>query len=90
MKYKISFIIFENIILNFWLQIRCVFPNAYIYNWERVRDRMNRDTNNYELHMQVNFEFNKKQEDVNSGEKKVHQKFTPGLQSERLRVIVLF
>jgi hypothetical protein len=49
---------------------------------------MNRDTNNYELHMQVNFEFNKKPEDVSNGEKKVHQKFTPGLQSERLRVIV--
>jgi len=50
---------------------------------------MNRETNNYELHMQVNLEFNKKKDDENNGEKRVHQKFTPGLQSERLRVIIL-
>ena len=35
-----------------------MFPKAYAYIWERVRDRMNRDTNNFELQMQTNPDYN--------------------------------
>ena len=32
-------------------QIRCVFPNAYKYVWEKVLDRLGRHTGDFELHM---------------------------------------
>ena len=41
-------------------QIRCVFPKAYIYAWEKVLDRMGRHSSgNYELQMTPDMDYNK-------------------------------
>ena len=45
---------------NYLRQIRCVFPKAYIYAWEKILDRMGRHSSgDYELQMIPDMKYNK-------------------------------
>ena len=41
----------KNFTNHYLRQIRCVFPKAYHYIWEKINDRLGRHTGDYELHM---------------------------------------
>ena len=44
---------------NYLRQIRCVFPKAYIYTWEKILDRLGRhSTGDYELQMTPDMNYN--------------------------------
>ena len=69
-------------------QIRCVFPRAFNFSWEPVGDRMNRKTCNFELHIEINLDYDKTKEPMKKLDerKKAWQKITPAAQVERLKV----
>jgi hypothetical protein len=52
-----------------------------------MRDRMNRESNNYELQMETNFDYNNH---IDLDKKKFAQKITPAIQVERIKVIIKF
>ena len=52
-----------------------------------MRDRMNRESNNFELQMETNFDYNNH---IDLDKKKFAQKITPAIQVERIKVIIKF
>jgi hypothetical protein len=66
-----------------------VYPLAYNFCWESVRDRMNRDTGKFELLLEVNLDSGRSDSESGGSAKKTWQKLTPAAQVERLKVTKL-
>ena len=47
---------------------------------------MNRETSNFELHIEINHDYDKKEEKELEEKRKIWQKITPAAQVERLKV----
>ena len=76
--------VFENIYLQ---QIRCVFPKAYAYTWEKILDRLGRHSSGeYELHMIPELDYNKSACTSEAIDQKGNVKLGPREKVERLKL----
>ena len=68
-------------------QIRCVFPKAYVYTWEKILDRLGRHSSGeYELHMIPELDYNKSAYASEVIDPKGHAKLGPKEKVERLKL----
>ena len=73
-------------------QIRCVFPKAYHYTWDKILDRLGRHTSgDYELQMSPNMNYNEPDDTSSSNNERVkgniQSKMSPRDQIEREKLV---